>query len=147
MITNEEYAALVAAAAERDRLVAIVNTPELVEFPRAVYLEAAHQEVRWGTTDREGKTPADWFWLVAHLATRALDHHKEAERIRSRWGVDEPNKAHSATIAHHREKAVHHCITAAAALSHWHASMLGKKTSMQPGHAPSIAIAKEAGHG
>ena len=50
--------------AEAHRLDALINTAELVDFPKAVHLEAVHQEVRWGTTDREGKTPYDWHWLV-----------------------------------------------------------------------------------
>lgn len=142
MLDTEEHERLLAAERERDTLLAIINTPELIDFPKAVMLEAQHQEVRWGTSDREGKTPAAWFWLVGHLAGRALEHHKEAERIAKGWGVDEPNAAHRAGIAHHREKAVHHCITAAAALAHWHASIVGKHTSMQPGHAPSEALAE-----
>jgi hypothetical protein len=143
MITIAEHDRLLGACAERDRLHALVNTPELVDFPKAVYLEAVHQEERWGTTDRQGKTPNDWFWLVGHLASRALEHHKEAERLAflgypAMFGDQ---------IAHHREKATHHCITAAAALNHWHASMLGKARAMQPGHAPSIAAAAQLDEG
>lgn len=124
--------------AEVRRLDAMINTAELVDFPKAVHLEAVHQESRWGTTDREGKTPYDWHWLVAHLAGRALSHHKEAERLADQFmPSDALQAAFGAQIAHHRNKAVHHCITAAAALNHWHASMLGKCTSMQAGHAPA----------
>lgn len=141
---SEELAALRRSmAAEIDRLRGIIDTPELVDFPKAVHLEAVHQEVRWGTEDREGKTPADWFRLVGHLSTRALEHHKEADRLEVELQVREsmPRTFQnvqdtifvSTQIAHHREKAVHHCITTAAALNHWHASILGKHTSMRPG--------------
>jgi hypothetical protein len=138
-LTQAEYDELQAAKAERDRLHALINTPELVDFAKAVHLEAVHQEDRWGTPDREGKQPYDWHWLVAHLCGRALEHHKEAERLAAR-GSDDPNGFIAESIAHHREKAVHHTITAAAALSHWHAAVLGKHTSMQPGsHAAATA--------
>lgn len=140
VISPAEYRELLAARAERDRLLALVNTPELVNFPKAVHLEAAHQLDRWGTEDRRGKEANDWFWLVGHLASRALEHHKEAERL-----VSQRHSLFFDQISYHREKAVHHCITAAAALNHWHASMLGKKTAMQPGHAPAIAAASRAG--
>lgn len=127
--------------ARLDAVLAIVNRPELIDFPKAVMLEAQHQEVRWGTQDRSGKEPSDWFWLVGHLAGRALEHHKEADRLADELvsaGIHEPFVAKQ--VAYHREKAVHHCITSAAALAHWHANMLGAHTAMQPGHAPSIAI-------
>lgn len=147
-VTEAEYDALVKDAAEGRRLSALINTPELVDFAKAVHLEAVHQEERWGAADRENKNPAQWFWLLSHLATRALEHHKEAERIRAGWGVDEPNAAHAKAIAHHREKAVHHTITAAAVLAHWHASVVGKHTAMNPG-APSATaqIANELVNG
>jgi len=146
MIDTAEHERLLAAAAERDRLHELVNTPELVDFPKAVHAEAVHQLERWGTEDRSGKGPAEWFWLVGHLAGRALEHHKEAERLSACAVKSEFTHEH---IAHHREKAVHHTITAAAALSHWHASIVGKATAMQPGHAPSIAVAEslEPAHG
>lgn len=151
MLSTAEWDELQAYKAEAERLraiEAIVNTPELIDFPKAVMLEAQHQEVRWGTEDRESKSPADWFRLVTHLSTRALEHHKEADRLEEvrahaerdahpdagGWIVDQ--------IAYHREKAVHHTITTAAALNHWHASVLGKHTKMRPGYvAPAEASA------
>ena len=144
MVARVEYDELIAARAERDRLHALINTVELVDFPKAVLLESAHQEERWGTTDREGKTPYDWHWLVAHLAGRALSHHKEAERIEAM--LVKSGFTHS-QIAYHREKAVHHCITTAAALSHWHASMLGKHTNMRAGHVPNGSMPELADGG
>ena len=144
-IDKDDYAALVYAANDRARLLGLINTPELVDFPKAVHLEAVHQLDRWGTADRQGKEPNDWFWLVGHLASRALEHHKEAQRVAAGLENQSPavQKFCADQIAHHREKATHHCITAAAALNHWHASMLGKMTAMQPGHAPSIAAAAQ----
>lgn len=143
-LTSAELTLVESAIAERDRLHALINTPELVDFPKAVHLEAVHQLDRWGTTDRQGKAPNDWFWLVGHLASRALEHHKEAERLGAQFMPQDALQAQfGKQIAHHREKAVHHCITAAAALNHWHASMLGKMTAMQPGHAPEIAAAAQ----
>lgn len=144
-LTQGQYDELQAAAAERDRLHALINTPELINFPAAVHLEAVHQEQRWGSADRESKTPYQWFWLLGHLATRALEHHKEAERLAAEAAgqIDSMAKMTLQTqVDHHREKAVHHAITSAAVLNHWHASMLGKQTGMYPG--PPKDLVKEA---
>lgn len=140
MLTQAEWDELQAYKAEAIRLTAIVNTPELIDFPKAVMLEAQHQEARWGTEDRESKSPADWFRLVTHLSTRALEHHKEAERLAATTSDEDVAWDQMALDAllkqqrHHREKAVHHTITTAAALAHWHASIVGKHTSMRPGY-------------
>lgn len=144
MLTTQQYEELIADSRECNRLRKLINTPELVDFPKAVLLESVHLEVRWGTPDREGKKPYDWHWLVAHLSGRALEHHKEADRLHAEnvecgEGSELVTQINQKHIAYHREKAVHHCITAAAAMSHWHASMLGKHTSMQAGHSPAIA--------
>jgi hypothetical protein len=136
ILDNDEHARLLAQAARADELQALIDTPELVDFPKAVHLEAVHQVVRCGTADREGKGPYEWFWLLSHLATRALEHHKEAERLSAVSGAQQCDEAHSSAIAHHRNKAVHHVITSAAVMSHWHASILGRATNMRPG-APS----------
>lgn len=95
---------------EIDRLQALLNTPELVDFTKAVQLEAAHQRERWPSEQDEGKTPADWFWLLGFLSGKALQAH----------------------VLGHREKALHHTISSAAALANWHAAILGK-TNMRPG--------------
>jgi len=86
-------------------LKAELNTPEVVDFVKAVNLEAAHQRERWGSEHDSSKTDADWFWLVGYLVGKAL---------------------------HKPEKRLHHLITAGAALANWHLSTLGK-TNMRPG--------------
>lgn len=146
-LSDDEYDALVLAVAERDRLLALINTPELVDFPKAVHLEAVHQEARWGTEDRRGKDPADWYRLVTHLSTRALEHHKEAERMerlvaefKGSGGAEENVALFREQIAYHREKATHHCITTAAALDHWHANVLRRFTTMRAGYAGDVEI-------
>jgi len=145
--STAEYERLLAAAAERDKLLAIINTPELIDFPKAVMLEAQHQEHRWGTTDRESKDPKAWFWLLSHLASRALAHHTEAERLtKTELPTCAPeSQSHeqiSRIVAFHREKAVHHAITSAAVLAHWHASIVGKHTAMMPASAQAALEAE-----
>lgn len=131
------------AAAELRRLHALVNTPELIEFSKAVQLEAAHQRERWGSDHDGGKSPEDWYWLIGHLAGRALAHHKEAERLKTEGMTLAGELLMETQIAYHREKAVHHCITTAAACANWHAAVLGK-TNMRPGVAPSSIAAAGA---
>lgn len=86
-------------------LKAELNTPEVLDFAKAVNLEAAHQRERWGSEHDSGKTDADWFWLIGYLTGKAL---------------------------HKPEKRLHHLIAAAAALANWHLAELGK-TNMRPG--------------
>lgn len=88
----------------------LINTPELVDFVKAVPLEAVHQRDRWGSEHDAGKTNADWFWLVGYLAGKALN----------------------ALAVKDQDKALHHIITTAAACANWHAALLGK-TNMRPG--------------
>ena len=95
---------------ENERLDGLLNSPEILDFNKALPLEAAHQRERWGTDHDTGKTPADWFWLIGYLAGKAL---------------------HS-LVSGNTEKALHHVITTAAALCNWHAAILGK-TNMRPG--------------
>lgn len=107
-----------AVEAELKEALAKLNTPEIIDFAKAVNLEAAHQRERWGTDHDEGKTDADWFWLVGYLAGKAL---------------------------HIPEKRLHHLITAAAALANWHLYTLGK-TNMRPGIAsPEAALQPSRG--
>lgn len=139
LLKREEVADLIHDAIAARQLLRLIDTPELVDFSRGVHMEAVHQVQRWGADDRAGKNPYQWFWLLSQLATRALEHHKEAERIAAGWGSDQG-------IAHHREKAAHHCITSGAVLNHWHAHVLGKVTGMQPGQGASEVLAEEISH-
>lgn len=102
---------------------AAVNSPEIADFAAGVLLESAHQRMRWGTETEAGKAPADWFWLVGYLAGKAL---------------------HAAT-AGNRDKALHHCVSTAAALCNWHAALSGADTSMRPGIDPVAAGVERAG--
>jgi hypothetical protein len=106
--------ALIAESFERERLHALLNTPELADFAKAVVREAAHQRERWGAKHDAGKTPWDWFWLIGYLAQKAGD----------------------AAIRGDNAKALHHTISTAAALANWHARILGAHTAMRPGIAP-----------
>lgn len=135
------YMERAATAAELRRQHALLNTPELLSFRDGVVLEAAHQRERWSSDHDNGKTPADWFWLIGYLSGRALFHHNEAERLTHLLptaGLQSSNLAQQ--IDYHREKAVHHTITCAAACANWHAAMLGL-TNMRPGVDPSVVAA------
>lgn len=117
-LTEAEHTALVQAAAERDRLKDLINTPELDEFLRAVHLEAVHQVERWGTAHDRAKRPADWFWLVGYLGGKALH----------------------ACVAGDTDKARHHCISTAAALYNWHCAIKGIDVRMCPGRSDIAAV-------
>lgn len=93
------------------RVLALINAPEIDRFLRGVHLEAVHQVERWGTAHDRAKRPADWFWLVGYLAGKALH----------------------ASVADDRQKALHHCISTAAALYHWHCAIAGTNVHMCPG--------------
>jgi hypothetical protein len=95
---------------DRNRLLALLSTPEIDEFDKAVPLEAGHQILRWGVEKDAGKTWADWFWLVGYLAGKAL----------------------TAAITGDVDKAKHHCISTAAALRNWHAHLRAGSTVMRP---------------
>lgn len=145
MLTEEEYNRLKAEAADGLRLRELINTPELLDFAKAVPLEAVHQRERWGIEHDGGKSPEDWYWLIGHLAGRALGHHKEAERLIAQQKAGYQISIADGTpiaesIAHHREKAVHHCITSAAACANWHAAVVGK-LDMRPGVDAAILVA------
>lgn len=141
---------VVSLEAEVMRLNGLLNSPELVDFSAAVVREAAHQREKWGSEHDAGKGPNDWIWLVGVLAGRALDHHKEAERLTLKISDEEEKgsgmrfftreqkaeirrKMFEPLMQQQREKAVHHCITAAAVLANWHAHVLGLHTGMRPG--------------
>lgn len=95
---------------EAARLTALINTPEIIDFVKAVQIEAVHQRERWGSEHDEGKTAADWFWLLGYLAGKAITADKGGDR----------------------EKLLHHIVTTAAACSNWHAQVLGL-CDMRPG--------------
>lgn len=89
------------ADAQLQRLQALINSPELHNFLRGVHLEAVHQVERWGEAHDRRKRPADWFWLVGYLAGKVLH------------AVESGNQ----------DKALHHCISTAAALYNWHCAI------------------------
>ncbi len=111
--------ALAEARARITELEAKLNTPELYDFAIGVVQEAAHQRERYGSQHDEGKSPLDWFWLLGFLC----------------------QKAAFAAIAGDVGKALHHCISSAAALANWHAALLNQNTAMRPGIAPPRASA------
>jgi hypothetical protein len=84
--------------AEAARLDALVNSPETADFIDGVRREAAHQRERWGAPHDREKSAEHWYWLVGYLAGKAL----------------------RAAIEGKVDKALHHTISSAAALSHWH---------------------------
>jgi hypothetical protein len=100
--------------AERERLLALLNTPEVDDWAKGAILEAAHQRERWGADHNAGKSPFDWFWLVGYLA----------------------QKAAASAVAGDTEKAKHHTISTGAALANWHLSLNGTDTRMRPGVDP-----------
>lgn len=91
------------------QLESLINAPEIVDFQKAVVLEAAHQRERWSSDHDAGKTDADWFWLIGYLAGKAL-HNPKGDK----------------------KKQLHRIVTIAAAAANWHAAKLGK-TKMRPG--------------
>lgn len=121
-ITQAEWDAMQAAVAERDRLHALINHPSLDGFLRSTHIEAVHQIERWGQAGDRAKRPADWFWLVGYLAGKAL---------------------HAACTGD-RDKAMHHCISSAAALYNWHSAISGNDTRMCPGRSDVAAIVDAA---
>lgn len=110
-----------AAMVRNQELEALLNTPEIEVFDRAVPLEAAHQVSRWTAAHDAGKNPEDWFWLVGYLAGKAL----------------------SAMKSGNAEKAKHHCISTAAALRNWHSHIRSGASAMRPGIAEPEALAHQ----
>lgn len=114
--------ALIEDREERQRLKALINTPELERFLTATHIEAVHQIERWGTATDRAKRHADWFWLVGYLAGKALH----------------------AAIGGDLDKAKHHCISTAAALYNWHCAIKGFDVRMCPGRSDIAAIVDAA---
>lgn len=80
----------------------LVNNPITADFVVGVQAEAAHQVQRWGDAHDRSKSAENWFWLVGYLAGKCL----------------------RACITGDRDKALHHTISAGAALANWHAAIL-----------------------
>lgn len=99
-----------AAEARTAELEAQLNAPELQDFVAGAVREAAHQRRRWPEGHDAGKTPEDWLWLVAHLATKAVSAYRYGDRA----------------------KYVHHIVTTAAACANWHAHETGEVTPSAP---------------
>jgi hypothetical protein len=99
---------------EVERLKKLIDTPETADWMKGVALEAAHQQERWGSAHDAGKGAPDWFWLLGHLAGKAL----------------------AAAIAGNIEKLRHHTISSGAVLLNWHRHASGEMTAMRPGIAP-----------
>lgn len=106
-----------AHAARLRELEGLINTPELDDFDKAVPLEAAHQVERWGEAHDRSKSAENWFWLVGYLAGKAL----------------------RAAITGDREKALHHTISAAAALRNWHRAIQRDATGVGVGQDEDLA--------
>jgi hypothetical protein len=128
--------------AELARLRALLNTPEVLSFMKGVQLEAIHQVERWGTADDRAKRPEDWFWLVGYLAGKALHAQKQSIDADAR---DLKQYSRGATDgAPHRDKALHHCISTAAALYNWHCAIKGVDVRMAPGSSDVAKIVDAA---
>lgn len=115
----------------------LINAPEMESFLRGVHIEAVHQVDRWGEASDRGKRPEDWFWLVGYLAGKALAAHKAS--------LAEPAPTDGMdmrVIA--REKALHHCISTAAALYNWHCAITGTDVRMAPGDSDVARIVEGA---
>ena len=103
---------------EAERLDGLINTPELQDFDKAVPLECAHQVERWGEAHDRSKSAENWYWLVGYLAGKAL---------RSSIGGD-------------KEKALHHTISAAAALRNWHMAIKRDTSGTGVGEDPDLVL-------
>lgn len=84
-----------------EQIIAVLLTldrPEIDDFVKGVKLEAAHQLKRWGVGHDRSKDPEEWYWIVGHLAGKAL----------------------AAQRADDDGKFMHHMISTAAVLANWH---------------------------
>lgn len=80
-----------------------LNSPEIEDFLEGVQREAAHQREKWGMIHDSKKTPEDWLWLIAYVATKASQAAKYQDQKRY----------------------LHHIITTAACCLNWHARANG----------------------
>src|SRR5262245_61082681 len=109
-------------ALNNEELRELIGKPEIDNFLRAVHIEAVHQVDRWGEANDRAKRPADWFWLVGYLAGKALH----------------------AAVAGDRDKALHHCISSAAALYNWNCAIKGTDVRMSPGSSDVARIVENS---
>lgn len=79
-----------------------INLPYTQDFLMSVSIEIEHQIARWGEAHDRSKSAENWFWLIGYLAGKAL---------RCAVTGDKPG-------------ALHHTISAAAALAQWHAAIV-----------------------
>ena len=103
------------AADELERLDDLLNNPSIEDFLESVRLEAGHQQERWGQEHDDQKSPSDWRRLLDYLTGKAAAAQQEGNR----------------------DKALHHTISSAAALSQWHKRI--KAESDDGNHSPNIA--------
>ena len=99
---------LAVADAELERCVKILNTPQYDDWIESVKTEAQHQDWSGRASDDGDKWPAEWFGLVCHLAEKCVQ-----AQTRGDW-----------------TKALHHTISTAAVLMHWHGEI---KSTMETG--------------
>lgn len=90
-----------ALGVEIGRLNRLINSPFVEAFLEGVQREAAHQKAHWGQAHDRSKSAENWYWLVGFLA----------------------GKACRSSIEGNKGKALHHTISAAAALMCWHESI------------------------
>jgi hypothetical protein len=91
-----------AISAENAALHDVMNTPVVEPFAEAVVSEAQHQRLRHGDEHDASKSPYDWFWTLGYLSGKAARAHAEGD--------------HAA--------ALHHTVTSAALLAHWHRQLI-----------------------
>lgn len=78
-----------------------IGMPYIEHFLSAVSAEADFQRKKWGAAHDRSKSTENWYWLVGYLAGKAL----------------------FSAIKGDKDKAMHHCVSAAAALMQWHSSI------------------------
>lgn len=102
-INSELSTELQRVKADGENLKKLINTPIVDDFIKALPLEAAHQQYKWGNEHDSGKNCLDWFWLIGYLSQKIVMNE----------------------MAGKHDKALHHCITCAAAMMNWHRHLLG----------------------
>ena len=89
---------LMDAANELQRLDQVLHSPSIDDFLKSVRLESAHQSESGRTQNDDQKTPEDWHRLLEYLTAKAVNA----------WNAGDTKKA------------LHHTISSAAVLHHWH---------------------------